>query len=82
VVPVGVFCFPFDGSDVIEEAGCWVGWIEILCTHTDKIKGRGTWLKPRQAPEGIEYVLVNGKVVYEKMKHTGLKPGKVLRHKK
>jgi N-acyl-D-aspartate/D-glutamate deacylase len=39
------------------------------------------YLNPTQPPEGIEYVLVNGKVVYEGKKHTGERPGKVLRHR-
>lgn len=56
-------------------------YADITIFDFDKIRGKSTWLKPRQAPEGIEYVLVNGKIVYEKMKHTGLKSGKVLRHK-
>jgi hypothetical protein len=32
------------------------------------------------APDGIEYVLVNGKIVYKEKAHTGEKAGKVLRH--
>ena len=37
------------------------------------------FLKPDQRPEGIEYVLVNGKVAYKDKAHTGEKAGKVLR---
>ncbi len=42
---------------------------------------KNDFLNPDLAPEGIEYVLVNGKVVYKEMAHTGEKPGKVLRNK-
>ncbi len=36
---------------------------------------------PHQYPEGIDYVLVNGKLVVEQGEHTGALPGNVLRHK-
>jgi len=36
-------------------------------------------IDPRQYPEGIEYVLVNGEIVAEKGKHLGTRSGKVLR---
>jgi N-acyl-D-amino-acid deacylase len=35
---------------------------------------------PHKYPEGIEYVIVNGQIVVQKGKHTGIFPGKVLRH--
>jgi len=33
----------------------------------------------RRHPEGVEYVLVNGEAVVEKGKHTGRRPGRVLK---
>jgi len=30
-------------------------------------------------PTGVDYVLVNGEIVVDEGKHTGAKPGKVLR---
>jgi N-acyl-D-aspartate/D-glutamate deacylase len=56
-------------------------YADILVFNFEKISEKGTVLNPRQAPEGIVYTLVNGKVVYEKMAHTGAKPGKVIRRK-
>ncbi len=53
---------------------------DILIFDFDRIKPRATYLDPTQAPEGIECVLVNGRVVYQGMKHTGETSGKVLRH--
>jgi N-acyl-D-amino-acid deacylase len=55
---------------------------DILIFDFDKIKMIGDLLNPRQAPEGIEYVLVNGQITYKDKKHTGIKAGKVLRHSK
>lgn len=52
---------------------------DIVVFDPDKISDRGTWENPRQAPVGIEYVLVNGQVVLDRGKHTGARPGKVLR---
>jgi len=56
-------------------------YADLVIFDFEKIRDRGTWLEPQQAPEGIAYVIVNGEIIYEKMKHTGAKPGKVLRHK-
>ncbi|MCL0056166.1 D-aminoacylase [Dehalococcoidia bacterium] len=36
-------------------------------------------LEPRRYPQGIEYVIINGKVVVEEGGHTGARPGEVLR---
>ncbi len=36
-------------------------------------------IDPRRYPKGIHYVIVNGVIVVEKGKHTGTKPGKVLK---
>ena len=47
--------------------------LEALQENTD-------FRNPAQAPQGIQYVLVNGQVVYEHGTHTGARPGKVLRH--
>jgi N-acyl-D-aspartate/D-glutamate deacylase len=53
---------------------------DILIFDIDRIKANATPLNPTQAPDGIEYVLVNGKIVYKEKAHTGEKSGKVLRH--
>jgi N-acyl-D-amino-acid deacylase len=36
---------------------------------------------PRKHPQGIEYVFVNGKKVVDNGKHTGERPGKILKRK-
>jgi len=55
-------------------------YADIVVFDFDRIKEGDDFLEPNRPPEGIEHVLVNGTVVYEKMAHTGAQPGKVLRH--
>ena len=45
----------------------------------DRIQDNATCEDPVAVPTGIDYVLVNGEVVVDEGKHTGAKPGKVLR---
>ena len=40
---------------------------------------KATYTAPFAYNEGIEYVIVNGQVVLDRGKHTGAKPGRVLR---
>jgi len=56
-------------------------YADIVVFDLKKIRMKGDYLKPAQRPEGIEYVIINGKVVYKDNAHTGVKSGKVLRHK-
>ena len=43
-----------------------------------QLQDRSTYAQPTLYPDGIEYVLVNGQVVIDHGKHTGVKPGVVL----
>jgi N-acyl-D-amino-acid deacylase len=43
-----------------------------------RVTDRATFEKPHQYAEGIDYVIVNGKVVLNQCKHTGAGPGAVL----
>ena len=54
---------------------------DIVLFDYGKIRDVNDFLNPDRPPQGIEYVLVNGTVVYDNMTHTGKKPGKVLRYK-
>lgn len=54
-------------------------WADITLFDYERIQDRATYQDPTATPEGIEYVLVNGQLVVEKGRHTGVKPGKVLR---
>ncbi len=54
-------------------------YADITIFNLDTITDCGTSLNPRVYPKGIEYVVVNGKLVVAKAKHTSATPGKVLR---
>lgn len=54
---------------------------DVVVFDIEKIKMTGDSMKPAQRPNGIEYVLVNGKIVYKDKTHTGERPGHVLKHK-
>jgi N-acyl-D-amino-acid deacylase len=56
-------------------------YADVVLFDLRTIRMTGDFKKPAQRPEGIKFVLVNGKVVYRDKAHTGEKPGKVLRHK-
>jgi N-acyl-D-aspartate/D-glutamate deacylase len=54
-------------------------WADITVFDPENIRDMATYENPYQYPEGVEYVIVNGVVVINKMKHTGALPGKPLR---
>ena len=64
-----------DGRGVLTEGG----YADIVIMDLPNLKVVGSELEPRKYPKGIEYVFVNGVSVVEKGKHTGSKPGKVLK---
>ncbi len=54
-------------------------WADVMVFDRDRIKERATYEEPRQYPEGVEYVVVNGQIVVEGGEHTGALPGRALR---
>lgn len=50
--------------------------IVVFCPET--IKDTADFINPHQYPEGIPYVLVNGKLVVNEGKHTGVRSGRIL----
>jgi N-acyl-D-amino-acid deacylase len=52
---------------------------DITIFDPKKISDRATYKNPEQYPIGIQYVLVNGKIVMEEGRFTGLRPGIVMR---
>ncbi len=54
-------------------------YADIVLFDLDQICMKGNFLEPVKPPEGIEYVFVNGKIVYREKAHTKDLPGKVLR---
>lgn len=55
---------------------------DVTIFNADQVIDKSTYEKPFQYPEGIDYVIVNGKVVLDQGKPTLVKPGKALRHGK
>ena len=54
-------------------------WADLTIFDFDRIQDNATYENPVAVPTGIDYVLVNGEIVVDDGKHTGAKPGKVLR---
>ena len=53
---------------------------DIVVFDPKTVKSPATRHEPKQFPVGIEYVLVNGGIVVDQGRHTGLLPGRALRH--
>ncbi|MEM2922388.1 MAG: amidohydrolase family protein, partial [Candidatus Bathyarchaeia archaeon] len=53
-------------------------WADITVFDPGKVMDTATYSDPHKYPVGIEYVLVNGRVVVERGKHTGVRAGKIL----
>ncbi len=51
---------------------------DIVVFDPHSIKDKATFIDPHQYPAGIDYVIVNGKVVIDHNTHTGELPGKIL----
>jgi N-acyl-D-amino-acid deacylase len=52
---------------------------DLVLFDAERVVDRATYEEPRQAPEGIELVVVNGVVVVESGRHSGATPGVALR---
>ena len=53
---------------------------DIVVFDPKTVKSSATRHEPKQFPVGIEYVLVNGRIVVEQGEHTGVLAGRALRH--
>ncbi len=53
-------------------------WADVTIFNPDTVIDNATYEKPKQYATGIEFVIVNGAVVLDKGRHTGLRPGMVL----
>jgi N-acyl-D-aspartate/D-glutamate deacylase len=54
-------------------------WADVVVFDPNRIRDTATFASPKQYPEGINYVLVNGSVVIDQGNHTGMRPGMALR---
>jgi len=54
-------------------------WADVTVYDAAKIIDNSTWEKPHQYADGVQYVIVNGGVVLDQGRHTGARPGAILR---
>lgn len=54
-------------------------WADITIFNPRTVIDKATFEDPHQYPEGVEYVILNGQLVIDECKHTGILCGKVLR---
>lgn len=52
---------------------------DVVLFDPDRVQAKATFDKPKQFPEGIDYVVVNGRLVIDDGAHTGAFPGRALR---
>jgi len=69
--------FGFEGRGYIREGG----FADVVVFNPDTVIDKGTWSNPHQYPEGIDWVVVNGKIVIREGEHTGALPGRILKQK-
>ena len=53
-------------------------WADIVLFDPDTVIDKATFIAPRQYPEGIPHVMVNGTWVIKNGDHTGALPGRVV----
>lgn len=53
---------------------------DVTLFDPEHVIDKSTYTDPFHYSDGIEYVIVNGKLVLERGKHTGARPGRALRH--
>jgi N-acyl-D-amino-acid deacylase len=66
--------FGLTGRGVVREGA----WADLTLFDAQTVIDTATFADPHQYPEGIPYVLVNGKLVLEQGEHTGELPGRLL----
>jgi N-acyl-D-amino-acid deacylase len=52
---------------------------DLVVFDPARVRSNATYDQPRQFPDGIEYVAVNGSLVVDGGRHTGALPGRALR---
>ena len=72
---------PIKRWKVLKDRGKLVpgAYADIVLIDIPKLHVQENDIDPRQHPEGIEYVIVNGEIVAAEGKHIGAKPGMVLK---
>jgi N-acyl-D-aspartate/D-glutamate deacylase len=54
---------------------------DITIFAPDRVIDQATYTNPFQYNDGIEFVIVNGNLVLDRTKHTGIRAGRAIRHR-
>jgi len=54
-------------------------YADLTIFDPEAVLDKATYIEPHQYPDGIQYVIVNGKIVVNRNEHTGILAGKALR---
>ena len=57
-------------------------YADVVLFNSETVKDNGNYVEPEQYPTGIDYVFINGQLVIDKGKHTGVRAGTVLRKRR
>jgi N-acyl-D-amino-acid deacylase len=52
---------------------------DLVVFDPARVRSNATYAEPRRYPDGIELVVVNGSIVVDGGRHTGVRPGRVIR---
>ena len=66
--------FGLNDRGVIREGA----WADVALFNAQTVAEKSTYSDPHQYPEGIPYVIVNGRIVIDQGEHSGALPGRVL----
>lgn len=73
---------PADAFGLVERGRIAEGmYADLVLFDPDAIADRATYDDPKQEPQGIELVVVNGAIAYEHGRHTGAGSGRMLRYR-
>jgi len=68
-------CFGFRDRGVVHPGA----FADLAVFDPARVKDTGTFTAPARPAEGIELVMVNGRIVWQDGQHSGAHPGRVLR---
>ena len=57
-------------------------WADLVLFDPAAVRDEATYDEPKREPSGIELVVVNGAVAFERGRHTGAGGGKMLRYRR
>ena len=57
-------------------------WADLVLFDPERVRDTATYEDPKQEPEGIAAVLVNGEIAYRDGRHSGVGAGRVLRYRR